>query len=186
MGTDARADAAALNADAVSGAVRRADHAAAFQQPVRRAYGWAEPRADGRAQRRADASTERRADGEPYGEPDIATDGGAERVANVCAERRAERSAELCTFAGADIATVEPAVEPAHGDPVGRAFGYAYGEPDIATDGGAARRPFACADGRAYFGAVREPVPRADVRACAATDYYPSDADADDVQDLLL
>ena len=43
-----------------------------------------------------------------------------------------------------------------------------------------------CADGRAYFGAVREPVPRADVRACAATDYYPSDADADDVQDLLL
>lgn len=24
------------------------------------------------------------------------------------------------------------------------------------------------------------------VRACAATDYYPSDADADDVQDLLL
>ena len=47
-------------------------------------------------------------------------------------------------------------------------------------------RTFACADGRAYFGAVREPVPRADVRACAATDYYPSDADADDVQDLLL
>ena len=75
-----------------------------------------------------------------------------------------ERGAELCTFAGSDIATVEPAVEPAHGDPVGRAF--------------------ACADGRAYFGAVREPVTRADVRACAATDY-PSDADAD-VQDLLL
>ena len=61
------------------------------------------------------------------------------------------------------------------------AFGYAYGEPDSATDGGPERVTYVCADGRAYFGADREPVPR----AYAATDY-PSDADADDAQDLLL
>jgi len=76
VGTDARAD----------------------REPVRRAYGWADPRADGRAQRRADASTERRADR------------AADRVSYIWPDRAALR------------------------DPVGRAFGYAYSEPDSATD----------------------------------------------------
>ena len=61
---------------------------------------------------------------------------------------------------------------------------------------GPARRPYLRADdlpradGQADARALGRALGGADAiaynRACAATDYYPSDADADDVQDLLL